>query len=58
VVSVLAIGPKVRRFKRDRRRWISKCDRIRRTTSLGGKEKSSAPYGMSRKPTSMKRYTL
>jgi hypothetical protein len=43
VVTVLAIGPKVRGFKPSREQRIFKGDKIRRMTSFGGEIKPSAP---------------
>jgi hypothetical protein len=41
-VIVLAIGPKVRRFKPGQQRWILRAIKFRSTTSFGGKVKPSA----------------
>jgi hypothetical protein len=43
VVIVLAIGPKVRGFKVNRRRYILRAIKIR-NTSFGGEVKQSTPY--------------
>jgi hypothetical protein len=43
MVSVFAIGPKVRRFKAGRERWIFNGDKNRSTSSFGGEVKPSAP---------------
>jgi hypothetical protein len=43
MVSVLAIGRKVRGVKPGRRRWIFKGDKTRSTTSFEKEAKPSAP---------------
>jgi hypothetical protein len=45
VVSVLAIGPKVRGLKPSRRRWIFNDGKIRITTSFGGEMKPQVLCG-------------
>jgi hypothetical protein len=42
MVSVFAIGPKVRRFKAGRERWIFNGYKNRSTSSFGGEVKPSA----------------
>jgi hypothetical protein len=44
VVCVLAIGPKVRGFKRCQVQWFFKGDATRSAPSFGGEVKMSAPY--------------
>jgi hypothetical protein len=44
VVIVLAIGPKVRRFKPGREWWILIAIKMRSTTGLAGEEKPSASF--------------
>jgi hypothetical protein len=43
VVIVLAIRPKVRRFKPGQGRWILRANKIRSATSFGGEVKPAVP---------------